>query len=64
RLGLAGPAPGRAAWRLVSMFVLRLGFLDGPAGWHLARLAAGYEYMARLMFEDKLRRSAKFGTQA
>jgi hypothetical protein len=50
-------------WRLVSMYVLRLGMLDGPAGWHLARLAAGYEYMARLMFEDKLRRAAGIGAQ-
>lgn len=53
----AGPAPGRAVWRLVSMFVLRLGFLDGPAGWHLARLAANYEYMFRLMYRDKLDRA-------
>jgi glycosyltransferase involved in cell wall biosynthesis len=64
KLGTAGPAPGRAMWRFISMFVLKLGFLDGTAGWHLARLAAAYEYMARLMFEDKLRRTESIGTQA
>jgi glycosyltransferase involved in cell wall biosynthesis len=64
RLGAAGPAPGRALWRFASMYVLRLGFLDGRAGWHLARLAASYEYMARLMFEEKLRRAEGIGTQA
>jgi hypothetical protein len=47
---------------LFSMYVLKLGFLDGIAGWHLARLASAYEYMARLMFEDKLRRNQSIGT--
>ena len=38
------------------MYVVKLGFLDGAPGWHLARLAAYYEYMFLLMYRDKLGR--------
>ncbi len=44
------------------MYLLRLGFLDGTAGWHVARLAAAYEYMFRLMYEDKLNRRLSGGS--
>jgi hypothetical protein len=37
------------------MYIVRLGFLDGAAGWHLARLMACYEYMIGLLFAEKRR---------
>lgn len=46
--------PGRPFWRFVYMYILRLGFLDGKAGWHLAWLMASYEYMISLMYRDKM----------
>lgn len=49
--------PGRPVWRFLHMYVLRLGFLDGWAGWHLARLMMSYEYMISLMYRDKLIRA-------
>jgi glycosyltransferase involved in cell wall biosynthesis len=42
--------------RFVYMYFVRLGFLDGAAGWHLASLMASYEYMIKLMYEEKLQR--------
>lgn len=59
RTTLAGPVPGRALWRWFSMYVLRLGFLDGAPGWHLARLAAYYEYIFLLLYRDKLNRLSR-----
>jgi hypothetical protein len=47
--------PGRPLWRLFFMYIVRLGFLDGAAGWHLARLMACYEYMIGLLFAEKRR---------
>ena len=41
------------------MYVFKLGFLDGRAGWHLARLMACYEYMISLLYRDKLIRVAE-----
>jgi glycosyltransferase involved in cell wall biosynthesis len=49
--------PARPLWRFLHMYVLRLGFLDGRAGWHLARLMMSYEYMISLMYRDKLLRA-------
>lgn len=46
--------PGRPLWRFSFMYFARLGFLDGVAGWHLARLMACYEYMIGLMFASKM----------
>jgi hypothetical protein len=45
------------------MYFFRFGFLDGLAGWHLARLMACYEYMIGLLYRDKLikRRAEKKG---
>lgn len=48
--------PGRPVWRFLYMYVIRMGFLDGPAGWHLAMLMASYEYMISLLYRDKLNR--------
>jgi len=49
--------PGRPLWRFLHMFVVRFGFLDGRAGWHLARLMMSYEYMISLMYRDKMIRA-------
>ncbi len=46
--------PFRPFIRLVYMYVIKLGFLDGAAGWHLACLLANYEYMIGLLHRDKL----------
>ena len=46
--------PLRPLWRFVWMYFLRLGFLDGRAGWHLARLMASYEYMITLLYKEKM----------
>lgn len=46
--------PGRPFWRFSFMYFARLGFLDGAAGWHLARLMFCYEYMISLMFASKM----------
>ena len=37
--------PGRPALRFLYAYVLRLGFLDGAAGWRFCREMAGYERM-------------------
>lgn len=42
--------------RFVYMYICRLGFLDGAAGWHLANLMGTYEYMIKLMYLEKLER--------
>lgn len=46
--------PLRPLWRFVWMYFLRLGFLDGRAGWHLARLMGSYEYMITLLYKEKM----------
>ena len=48
--------PFRPMIRFLYMYVLRAGFLDGRAGWHLACLMASYEYMISLLYWDKLDR--------
>lgn len=49
--------PWRPFWRLIYMYFVRLGFLDGAGGWQLARLMSTYEYMITLFYRDKLLRS-------
>ncbi|HYE18958.1 MAG TPA: glycosyltransferase family 2 protein [Tepidisphaeraceae bacterium] len=46
--------PGRPLWRFMYMYFFRFGFLDGLAGWHMARLMACYEYMIGLLYAEKL----------
>ena len=46
--------PARPLWRFLYMYIARFGFLDGRAGWHLAKLMSCYEYMISLMYRDKL----------
>lgn len=48
--------PMRPLIRFVYMYVLRLGVLDGRAGWHLAQLMASYEYMISMLYREKLER--------
>lgn len=50
--------PLRPMWRALWMYVVRLGFLDGAAGWNLAMLMASYEFMISLLYQDKLNRAA------
>jgi hypothetical protein len=50
--------PARPAWRFFSAFILRGGFLRGRAGYHLARLDAGTEYITALLHRDKRLRAA------
>lgn len=51
-------APAHAAWSFVHRYLLRLGILDGKAGWWAAWLEAGYTMhkyrdLARLIHEAK-----------
>jgi hypothetical protein len=39
--------------RFVYMYFVRLGILDGRAGWQLAVLMSNYEYMIELLFKEK-----------
>lgn len=50
-----GRAPGRPlrpAWRFFRAYVLRMGFLDGAAGFHAAVLGASFEYMSRSILTE------------
>ncbi|MEX0776994.1 MAG: glycosyltransferase family 2 protein [Phycisphaeraceae bacterium] len=46
--------PWRPLWRFLYMYIARMGFLDGRAGWDLAMLMASYEYMISLLYRQKL----------
>ena len=48
--------PLRPLCRFLYMYLFRLGFLDGRAGWHMAMLMASYEYMISLLYREKLSR--------
>ena len=45
--------PGRAAIRFVYMYFLRLGFLDGLAGFHYAMMIAMYEFWISLKVKEQ-----------
>jgi glycosyltransferase involved in cell wall biosynthesis len=51
--------PFRPMLRFLYMYFVRLGILDGRAGFHLALLMASYEYMISLLYRDKLSRVRK-----
>jgi len=53
--------PLRPFWRFCWRYPIRLGFLDGSAGWHLACLTASYECMLALLNEEKMGRAEKRG---
>jgi glycosyltransferase involved in cell wall biosynthesis len=46
--------PMRPLWRFVYMYIWKAGFLDGAAGWRLARLITSYEYTITLLYQEKL----------
>ena len=46
--------PLRPLWRFMYMYFWKLGFLDGAAGWRLARLMTTYEYIITLLYQEKL----------
>lgn len=48
--------PFKPALRFLYMYFLRLGVLDGAAGFHMATMMAAYEYMIELLYRDKLAR--------
>lgn len=48
--------PMKPLVRFIYMYFLRLGFLDGGPGWHLACLMASYEYMISLLYREKSQR--------
>jgi hypothetical protein len=50
--------PGRPLLRFVYMYICRLGFMDGAAGWHVALLMACYEYMISQLYAEKLAATA------
>jgi glycosyltransferase involved in cell wall biosynthesis len=46
--------PLRPLWRFIYMYIWKMGFLDGAAGWRLARLMTTYEYIITLLYQEKL----------
>lgn len=48
--------PFKPALRFMYMYFLRLGILDGAAGFHMATMMTAYEYMIELLYRDKLAR--------
>ncbi len=45
--------PMRPVWRFVYMYIWKAGFLDGAAGWRLARVMTTYEYVITLLYNEK-----------
>jgi glycosyltransferase involved in cell wall biosynthesis len=39
-------------WRLVYMYVLRLGFMDGKAGWVLSNFISSYEFFIQTKYQE------------
>lgn len=39
-------------WRLIYMYILRVGFLDGRAGWYLCNFIASYEFTIQLKLRE------------
>jgi glycosyltransferase involved in cell wall biosynthesis len=48
--------PWRPLWRFLYMYIVRLGILDGRAGWDMACLMASYEYIISLLYHEKMNR--------
>ncbi len=42
-------------WRLIYMFFIRLGFMDGRAGWLLCNFISSYEFFVQLKFRELVR---------
>ncbi len=47
--------PFKPLIRFIYMYIVRLGVLDGRAGWHMALLMSNYEYMIELLYKEKRR---------
>ena len=56
-------APMAWMWRFFYMYVLRLGFLDGRAGWWLAQFISNYEFAVQMKLRQ-LRRRGRDGIRA
>jgi acetyltransferase-like isoleucine patch superfamily enzyme/glycosyltransferase involved in cell wall biosynthesis len=39
-------------WRLIYMYIVRLGFMDGRAGWMLCNFIASYEFFVQLKYRE------------
>ncbi len=39
-------------WRMVYMYILRLGFLDGLVGWHLCQFISSYEFYIHAKYRE------------
>jgi glycosyltransferase involved in cell wall biosynthesis len=46
----------RAVWRFIYNYVLRFGFLDGPAGFHYCLMISMYEYWIELKIRERQQR--------
>lgn len=55
--------PLRPVWMFVVIYVLRLGFLDGKAGFHYSVMRSVYEYMIDLKIKELLLESTKESPQ-
>lgn len=51
--------PFRPLLRFLYMYVFRLGFLDGAAGWHFCLLASMHEYHIGLKMKERLERHGR-----
>lgn len=46
-------------WRLIYMFFIRLGFMDGRAGWLLCNFISSYEFFVQLKFRELVRMNGR-----
>lgn len=46
-------------WRLIYMYFIRLGFMDGRAGWLLCNFISSYEFFVQLKFRELVRMNGR-----
>ncbi|HQY87297.1 MAG TPA: WcaF family extracellular polysaccharide biosynthesis acetyltransferase, partial [Tepidisphaeraceae bacterium] len=46
-------------WRLIYMYFVRLGFMDGKAGWFLCNFISSYEFLVQLKYRELVRTNGK-----
>lgn len=46
-------------WRLIYMYFVRLGFMDGKAGWFLCNFISTYEFLVQLKYRELVRTNGK-----
>ena len=39
-------------WRLIYMYIIRAGFLDGRAGWELSNFISSYEFFIQMKYQE------------